>query len=548
MSNWFTNLFAPGKAPNLSSDTANNGLQSIAASPSNSGTSGTSGISGTSGSSGKSGSSGSSGSSGKDGRDGKDGEISGSVSVTEQLFNPNSFGAKPNDISFSTKNTNAFRLCQSKYGKIDIGPGEYFFSNDIRVASDLKVNGAGIDTTVLSTLPNNPVIEERGKNGEWYSLFNTNTAQSTRIGDVYGVPFGDSNNVEIKNLTINGNYNKQKTDSQSRFYTTIQSIFLQGSNNKVKNVKSIGCARGLGGGECFQIRLTFGPNTVGSKGGEVTGCEVTDVGYCGATHNGGGGYEISCITVSGYKDKLAYGVKVANNIVRGIPIISGKQNSSINALCCSGAESPIICDNLVEKVDGSGFYVDSWYSNGMLIKNNYFNKVWRGIFLNAYGDSSNPVSLKMDNLIIKGNDINLVSETPKETKVNSPFIGIMVNSPTYLEYGLFSNLSIYQNTIKGFGGIMGTAFPEPFFSRGIYFVINHKNQYSNVKVTQNIIDTPDMKQGSPYYPDSGCLSLYFYGTNDTLTSEIVVSENKNSNGKLLKGMHCKPDFTWNKWF
>lgn len=468
------------------------------------------------------------------------------ASVTEQSFNPDTFGAKANNQANAAANTKAFRDCQKKYGKVNPGPGEYFFQQDLRAITNLKLDGAGIDTTVLSVLPNNPEVEARGKNGEWFSLINTNTAPSTRIGDVAGLPFGDSNNVEISNLTINGNYNKQNLDAKGRFNTTVQSVFLQGSNNKITNVKSIGCARGVGGGECFQLRLTFGPDTVGTKGGEIVGCEVTEVGYCNNTHNGGGGYEISCITVSGYQSKLAYGIKIKNNIIRGIPQITGKQNSSINGICCSAAESPIVSDNLVQNVDGNGFYVDSWASDGMIIKNNDFIKVWRGIFLNAYGDASNPVSLVINNGIIEGNNVILRSETPKDTKVGAPFVGIMVNSPTYLEYPVFNNLLITKNIIRGTGAIVGTAFPEAFYSRGIYYEINHPKQYLNNKVVRNIIDTPDIKAGSPYYPEAGCLSLYFHGVSD-ITPELSFAANENSAGKLLKGMVTKPDFNWSKW-
>lgn len=484
---------------------------------------------------------------GDQGLPGKDG-ISGTVSVTEQYFNPDSLGAKPNiaTLTQADANTRAFRECQRKNGRVDPRPGEYFFLQDLRAISGLKLNGAGIDITVLSILPNNPEVEARGKNDEWFSLINTNTAPSTRIGDVAGLPYGDSNNVEISNLTINGNYNKQKTDSQGRFNTTIQSIFLQGSNNKVTNVKSIGCARGVGGGECFQIRLTFGPDTIGTKGGEITGCEVTDVGYCNNTHSGGGGYEISCITISGYRGKIAYGIKIKNNIIRGIPAITGKQNSSINSITCSAAINPIITDNLVESVDGNAFYVDSWASDGMIIKNNNFIKVWRGVFLNAYGDASNPVSLVLNNAIIESNNVILRSNTPTDTKVAAPFVGVMVNSPTYIESPIFNNLLIRNNYIKGTGAIMGAAFPEPFFSRGVYYEVNHPKQYLNNRIVRNIIDTPDIKIGSPYYPEAGCLSLYFHGSYD-VTPELSFAANENSNGKLLKGMICKPDYTFSKY-
>lgn len=483
---------------------------------------------------------------GDQGSPGKDGI--GTISVTEQYFNPESFGAKTNiaTLTQADANTKAFRDCYKKYGKVNPGSGEYFFSQDLRAITNLKINGAGIDTTVLSVLPNNPEVEARGKNGEWFSLINTNTAASTRIGDVSGLPYGDSNNVEISNLTINGNYNKQKQDSSGKYLTTIQSVFLQGSNNKITNVKSVGCARGVGGGECFQLRLTFGPDTIGTKGGEITGCEVTDVGYCGATHNGGGGYEISCITVSGYQGKIAYGIKIKNNIIRGIPQITGKQNSSINAISCSAADFPIISDNLVSKVDGNGFYVDSWLTNGLIVKNNDFENVWRGIFLNAYGDATNPVSLVVNNAIFENNNVLLRSETPKDTKVAAPFAGILVNSPTYLEYPIFNNLLIIKNYIRGTGAIMGTAFPEPFFSRGVYYEVNHPKQYLNNRVIRNIIDTPDIKVGSLYYPEPGCLSLYYHGVSD-ITPELSFFSNENSNGKLLKGMVCKPDYTWSKW-
>lgn len=485
---------------------------------------------------------------GPQGLPGKDG-LSGTVSVTEQYFNPDSFGAKPNvaTLTQADANTRAFRDCQKRFGKVDPGSGEYFFSQDLRAVSGLKLNGTGIDSTILSVLPNNPEVEARGKNGEWFSLINTNTAASTRIGDVTGLPYGDSNNVEISNLTINGNYNLQKKDSQGRFNTTVQSVFLQGSNNKITNVKSIGCARGVGGGECFQLRLTFGPNTVGTKGGEIVGCEVTDVGHCGATHNGGGGYEISCITVSGYQGKLAYGIKIKNNIVRGIPVIAGKQNSTPHAITCSAAINPIITDNLVENVDGNAFYVDSWASDGMIIKNNDFIKVWRGLFFNAYGDAQNPVSLVVNNAIIESNNVILRSNTPTDVKVPAPFVGIMVNSPTYLEYPVFSNILFAKNYIRGTGAIMGTAFPEPFYSRGMYFTLNHKNQYQNIRVARNIIDTPDIKVGSSYYPKPGCLSLYYASAADTYTSELTFAGNEDSKGNALLGMVTKPDFTWLKY-
>lgn len=533
---WFTLLQQKGLDPQTGS--ASIGMSPAA--PVN-GTSGSSGVSGSSGSSGVDGKNGSSGSSGSSG-------IS-SASVVEQTCNPARFGAKPNvqTLEAAISNTVAFRECQKTYGKIDPAPGEFFFANDIRVSSGLKVNGAGVDSTILSVLPNNPDVENRGKNNEWFSLFNTNTGASSRIGDVTGIPFGDSNNVEISNLTINGNYNKQKQDSQGRYNTTVQSIFLQGSNNKVTNVKSIGCARGLGGGECFQIRLTFGPNTVGDKGGEITGCEVTNVGYAQGTHRGGGGYEISCLTVSGYGSKLAKGVKIKNNIVRDIPVIEGQQKSAINSISCSASEGAVIEGNIVQNVDGNGFYVDSWSNNGMFIKNNSFYKVFTGIFLNAYGDAYNPVTLNMNDLVITNNDIILRSDTPSQVKVEKPFSGIIINSPTYTEKQFFNNVIIAKNIIYGVGAIMGNAFPEPYFSRGVYCILNHSKQYAKVKITQNLIDTPDTKPNNAWYPEPGCLSLYYYASYDTLTPEMTFKNNYNSDGKLLKAMVCRTDGTLNRW-
>ena len=527
-----------------------NGVTGVTGVTGNSGSSGSSGVNGLNGNNGLSGTAGTSGKDGNNGSSGSSGTSSTSVSVTEQYFNPNSFGAKPNIATNDTaiSNTKAFRDCQLKYGKIDVSPGEYFFSNDVRVNSNLKVNGSGIDTTVLSVLPNSSDVEARGRNGEWFSLFNTNTAPSTRIGDVTGLSYGDSNNVEISNLTINGNYNKQKTDANGKYYTTVQSIFLEGYNNKVRNVKMIGNARGLGGGECFQTRLTFGPNTPNnSKGGEITGCEVTEIGYCNYTHNGGGGYEISCLTVSGHKDKKAYGVKIKNNIIHKMNVIDGKQHSSLNGICCSAAENPVITDNVVQRFDGNGFYVDSWESDGMIIKNNNFINVWRGMFFNFYGDVFNPVSLGVNNAIIDNNNIVLQSITPTDTKVPAPFAGILFNSPTILNKAVLNNLLVTKNNIQGYNAILGNVAPEPYFSRGIYLIQAGSKQFLKTRIFRNIIDTPDIKVGSNFYPESSCLSLYYFGSSDILSSDVNCYVNETSNGKLLKMMVCKSDYTLSKW-
>jgi len=293
--------------------------------------------------------------------------------------------------------------------------------------------------------------------------------------------------------------------------------------------------------------LTFGPNTVGDKGGEITGCEVSNVGYANGTHRGGGGYEISCLTVSGYGTNIARGIKIKNNIIKNISVVEGKQMSSINSISCSASEGAVIEDNLVSNVDGNGFYVDSWDNYGMCIKNNFFYNIWRGIFLNAYGDAYNPVSLSINNSIITNNDIILRSSTPADFKIEGPFSGILINSPTFTEKTFFNNLLVAKNSIQGYGTIMGRAFPEPFFSRGVFCIFNHSKQYSKVKVTQNIIDTPDIKPNSAWYPEPGCLSLYYFASYDTLTPEISFKNNYNTDGKLLRAMVCRPDYSLNRW-
>lgn len=497
------------------------------------GTSGTSGSSGVSGSQGQSGSNGTSGSSG--------------VSIESQAINPERFGAKSNVFTYeqAVKNTQAIRKCGFEYGKIDLQPGVYKIANDIRISSNTTIKGAS-GQTVISPIAESAEVFNRGTNDEWFSVFNTNTGPGARVGDV-PTNYGDSNNVSIQDLVIDCGFSSQKRTSDGKYPTTTEAIFLQGANNKVNNVTVINAARGVGGGECFIIRLAFGPNTLdNSKGGEITNCDISNVGFAAASHGDGGGCEISCLTVSGYGSKKAYGINISGNKIHDIPIITGKQNSPINSISCSASVGARIQNNDVINVDGNGFYTDNWENEGMLIQNNNFHNVVRGIFLNAYGDSYTPASLGIKNSLISQNNIFLRNGAPQYV-VGNPYAGIVINSPIN-EYNKtwIENLLIQSNVIRGYGSVLGNAAPEPFFARGIYFIFARPNQYKKVCVANNIIDTPDTKQ-SVYYPSAGCLSMYFWGPYDTYTSELTHFGNKNMSGSDLKLMICKPDYTLNRF-
>ena len=433
------------------------------------------------------------------------------VEIVNQTFIPP--GIKPGvaTLAQADANTAGIRQTLAKYGRFDLPPGRYSIGNDIRIASGNEINGLGNSEAPSCLVPvaSSKYIAERGDvvgGGEWFSVIQTNlqAGSNPRVGERYGLPEGPSHNVSISNLLIDCAFDNQVKDAQSRSKTTVQAIAIEGCGISLKNVDVVHAARGLGGGECFPIRVVAPQARVYvSARTTVERCSVSDPGRAKTTHNGGAGFEITCITVAGSPGNIIENPIIKECRVFGMPRNSS-QPSPVHAYHTAYTRGAVVADNYAADVDGVGYYVDTGRSWHTSLARNQFLRVHKGVFLNAVTDFC------VTDMDIRHNTIELMDTTPGWLMDNPPAGIVMQHTAAYGAAALrFDRVHAEGNTIIGRGGNLTGVGSMGYYPRGFYWRFDNRASARNLSAFRNTIDVPLFDVNPYYFQWSHSLALYF---------------------------------------
>lgn len=418
-------------------------------------------------------------------------------------------------------NTSAIRRALAEKGRVDLPPGLIQIDNDIRVASGNQIRGLGTsdNPSILQVLPGSPTVAARGPAKAWYSIFQSNTASAPLVGDTFGLPIGPANGVTIRDLVLDCGFDQQIKDAQGRMPTTTQAISIEGLGMVAEDVTIRNCGKGVGGGECFAVRM-FAPALKASepRTSRLSRMRCEHIGQAAATHAGAEGDEITLFSLVGAPANLLIAPVIENCVVSGLKR-GPSQPSPIHVFHTTYSVGDIVRHNTVMNSDATCVYRDTGQSIASRVRSNLFFNVHRGVFWNSMTD------FLVRDFSIDGNRIELYSEKPA-WNVNGTPAGILLQANgTSFVRGQFAS-----NVIVGIGGDFGT---QHFFTRGIYLELRGRNDAITLVARDNLIDVAQPPSG-PYYPAGwrGLLSLYVanQGAWDPATPCMRAWGNRDSTG------------------
>jgi len=431
------------------------------------------------------------------------------VEIVNQVIIPK--GVKPGvaTLSQADANTAGCRQALAQYGRCDLPPGRFSIGNDIRLASGNVFNGLGTpeNPSCLVPIASSKYVAERGDvpgGGEWFAVLQTNLAAGSnpRVGERYGLPEGPSHNVTVSNLLIDCAFDNQVKDGQGRSKTTVQGVAIEGCGVKLRGVDVVHAARGLGGGECFPIRIVAPQSRVVTvTRSEIVDCSVSDPGRAKATHNGGAGYEITCITVAGSPGNIIENPVIRGCRVFGMPRNSG-QPSPVHAFHTAYTRGAQVVDNYAVDVDGVGYYVDTGRSWHTALNRNQFLRVHKGVFLNAVTDFC------ITDMEIKENVISLLDVTPGWAMDNPP-AGILLQHTAGSAALRFDRVHSEGNAIIGRAGNFTGVGSLGYYPRGFYWRLDNRASGRNLTAYRNTIDVPLFDANPYYFQWKDSLAMYF---------------------------------------
>jgi len=382
------------------------------------------------------------------------------INTTDPIL-PEFFGAVANVATQAQAviNTAAFRKCVAYYNRIDaLGAAgypdasaspsayTYYIDNDIRVTNGTRIRGAGKGRTSIKLLANNAQVAARvaAGNGYFYAIIETNTAADALVGEVYGLPYGKSDNVVVEDLTLDGNASNIAANR-----CTIQGTDVRGCNFNCRRVLVTGVSSsspGYSGTECFPIFATFHADTTDATGHKVVDCEVT-----GAADGGtaGGGREISAITLSGRSGLLARGIVVTGCWVHDMTI-TASQPSSLHGISLGYSEGSQIIGNVVSDFDGAAVYIDTGTLKESIVADNLFDQVRFGVYYACTHSGGGVGSIYVEDALIHDNIINLIS-TSRSVDPGVAFYGVVLGVNAGVTELVFNRLVVRENTVYGTG-------------------------------------------------------------------------------------------------
>ena len=400
----------------------------------------------------------------------------------------------PKLSAVATENTAAIRKMMADKRGVEILPGQWPISNDIRMSERCELLGLGNSKPTLFLDPASPQIQKRRDGKCWFSLVQSNAApgdQTPLVGDVYGLPYGTASESKVRNLRLIGSFDQIKDPC------TINAIALEGTSIQIQGVDVGGVAKGLAGGECFPIRVfaqRSSPQDLGPS--VIRRCRLESVGNAKNLHRGLAGEEITVFSVVGSPECQIQSPRIEDCEAIGIRR-NANQPSPIQVFHLANCKDAILRDCVVADSDATGFYVDSGTSIGTRIIGNTFRNVHRGIFVN--GATTN-------DMIITGNMIATYYTSGITWNPDNPPACIVLRAPGGTK-PVCSGVYIYANALIG-GAPIGT---QAFYPRGVYVEAQDAIHVSDVDVYNNIIDVPRFGSDARYYTPGQLdqLAIYF---------------------------------------
>lgn len=423
------------------------------------------------------------------------GKILADIPATEPQVQTISESCIPKLGPVSRENTVEIRKMIAAKNRVDIPPGSWPISNDIRAAKGTQITGLGPKSTkpVLYLDPASPEIAKRRDGKCWFSLIQSNAAPgdlAPLVGDVHGLPFGTAEGASISNLRLSGSYSAIANPC------TINAITLEGTAIHVRDIELEGFAKGVSGGECFPIRI-YAPRIPGDYGpSSIADCVLVNVGNAGALHQGLAGEEITVFSIVGSPECQIQSPRIERCNAHGIRR-NKQQPSPIQVFHMANCKDAILRDCVVADSDATGFYVDSGTSVGTRIIGNTFRNVHRGVFING--------AVTKD-MIISGNLISTYYTSEVTWNVDAPPACVLFRAPGGLK-PIIERAYIYANALMG-GAPVGT---QAFYPRGVYVEAMRMDHIHDVEVYNNVIDVPRFGSDARYYkPDmDDQLAIYF---------------------------------------
>ena len=395
----------------------------------------------------------------------------------------------------SRENTVAIRQMIAAKNRVDIPPGAWPISNDIRAAKGTRIAGLGSrhSKPVLYLDPASPEISKRKNAKCWFSLIQSNAAPgefASLVGDVYGLPYGTAEGASVSNLRLSGSFSAI-TDP-----CTIAGIALEGTAIDVRGVDLEGFAKGLAGGECFPIRI-FAPRIAGDYGpSSIIDCRLINVGNANNLHRGLAGEEITVFSIVGSPECQIQSPRIERCTAEGIRR-NKQQPSPIQMFHMANCRDAILRDCVVSDSDATGFYVDSGTSINTRVLGNTFRNIHRGVVVNG------AITREMT---IAGNNISTYWSSDISWNPDCPPACVLFRAPGGTK-PVIDRAYIYANAILG-GAPIGT---QAFFPRGVYLEAQDQIHIQDVEVFNNIIDVTRFGSDPKYYSPTAQdqLAIYF---------------------------------------
>jgi len=382
----------------------------------------------------------------------------------------------------SRENTIAIRKMVAAKNRVDVPPGAWPISNDIRIRNT-QITGLGPKHSkpCLYLDTSSPEIAKRRAVKCWFSLIQSNAAPgdlAPLVGDVHGLPFGTADGASISNLRLSGSFNAITNPC------TIQAISAEGTAITVRDIELEGFAKGVTGGECFPIRI-FAPRLQGDYGpSSIIDCRLINVGNAAVLHQGLAGEEITVFSVVGSPECQIQSPRIERCTAIGI-WRNKQQPSPIQVFHMANCKDAILRDCVVADSDATGFYVDSGTSINTRILGNTFRNIHRGVVVNG------AITREMT---IAGNNISTYWGSEVSWNVDCPPACILFRAPGGTK-PVIERAYIYANALMG-GAPVGA---QAFFPRGIYIEAQDQIHIQDVEVFNNIIDVPRFGSDPKYY-------------------------------------------------
>jgi len=415
----------------------------------------------------------------------------------------------------------------------------------IELGPDYRIEGMGRDQTRVRLLDGTNPHGAGPSENYFVIMFNRAFHES-------------ADNVVVRDLTIDCNFDGQNKE------TTIHAIQIRGGNALVErvNFRHYGTGRNPENGssrECFVIHqsLVYKDRNSSRRGAVLRDLDFTDPGHNGMLEGGvaeithiavGGAHnfgDLSWITAQG-KDPAwdpanngenennwwpSYGGLVENVTIHDVAFDPSVQKSPLNGITYADSVGMVVRGNRVERFDGAGVFVMSWWNKGCLICDNEFLDVAYGVTLNMTGVDGKP------------------NECPSHRDVLCERNTIRLAAPTHILWGP-CGIQLYgealgdgirmENMIFRGNTVSGRAFENDRGQRvcplAIKVQILHEN-YRRLILEDNVIDTPDFPpEGiAPREPFGQSMFLYPSARweSDSRTGNVVFRNNRTPDGRLL---------------